>query len=146
VESICLSPAALAVVSALVSGLFGYLMFTMNDSIKEARAERDRALSGWEATIGLGAVPPMARKWGPRWYVALSAIVANATLCLVWAGFIVIGLIAMQFPPPPPNPDQSVSNMWAGWVLIAMEALLAGVQAWHLWVRGRVEQATRSAP
>jgi hypothetical protein len=54
VESICLSPAALAVVSALVSGLFGYLMFTMNDSIKEARSERDRALSGWEATIGLG--------------------------------------------------------------------------------------------
>jgi len=53
-ENVCLSPAALAVVSALVSGLFGYLMYTMNDSIKEARSERDRALDGWEATIGLG--------------------------------------------------------------------------------------------
>lgn len=92
------------------------------------------------------AVPPKARKWGPRWYVALSAIVANAALCLVWLGFIVIGLIAMQFPPPAPNPDQAVSNVWAGWVLIGMEALLVGVQAWHLWVRGRIEHATRSAP
>lgn len=53
-ENICLTPAALAVVSAIVSALSGYLMYSMNDSIKEARAERDRALDGWEATIGLG--------------------------------------------------------------------------------------------
>jgi hypothetical protein len=53
-DAICLSPAALAVVSALVSALFGYLMYTMNDSIKEARSERDRALDGWEQTVGLG--------------------------------------------------------------------------------------------
>lgn len=53
-DAICLSPAALAVVSALVSALFGYLMYTMNDSIKEARAERDRMADGWEATVNLG--------------------------------------------------------------------------------------------
>jgi hypothetical protein len=76
--------------------------------------------------------------------VALSAVVANAALCLVWLGFILIGLIAMQFPPPPPTTEQAVSNMWAGWVLIGMEGLLAGVQAWHLFVRGRVEQTSRS--
>lgn len=112
--------------------------------------------SGWLALDGyrdlsavlaaIRAVPPRARRWGPRWYVALSALVANAALCLVWAGFIVIGLIAMRFPPPPPNQVQSVSNIWAGWVLLGMEALLAGVQAWHLFVRDRIEQATRSAP
>lgn len=53
-NDVCLSPAALAAVSALVSALFGYLMYTMNDSIKEARSERDRALDGWEQTVGLG--------------------------------------------------------------------------------------------
>lgn len=90
--------------------------------------------------------PPRARAWGPRWYVAISSVVANSALCLVWLGFITIGLIAMQFPPPTPNPDQQVSNMWAGWVLIGMEALLVGVQAWHLYVRGKIEQTARGQP
>jgi len=54
VEDICVSPAALAVVSAMVSGLFGLVVYLMKDSIKEARAERDRMADGWEATIGLG--------------------------------------------------------------------------------------------
>lgn len=90
-------------------------------------------------------VPPRARAWGPRWWLALSAVVANGVLCLVWCGFAAIGLIAMQFPPPPPNADQQVSNVWAGWVLIAMEVLLVAVQAWHLFVRGRVERTSRRA-
>lgn len=89
------------------------------------------------------AVPPRARAWGPRWWVGLSSVVANGMLCLVWLGFIAIGVIAMQFPPPTPSPDQQVSNQWAGWVLIAMEALLVAVQAWHLFVRNRVERAAR---
>lgn len=107
--------------------------------------------SGWLAFVGwldfsavraaIKAVPPRARPWGPRWYVALSAVVANVALCLVWGGFIFIGVVAMQFPPPPPTTDQAVSNMWVGWVLIAMEGLLAMVQGWHLFVRGRVQAA-----
>lgn len=105
--------------------------------------------SGWldlDAVLEASrALPPRARAWGPRWWVGLSSVVANGLLCLVWAGFMTIGLIAMQFPPPPPNPDQQVSNMWAGWVLIAMEAILAGVQAWHLFVRGRVEHSARES-
>lgn len=106
------------------------------------------AVAGWldlsAVRAAIRGVPPRARIWGPRWWVALSAVVANAALCLVWLGFILIGLIAMQFPPPPPTTEQAVSNMWAGWVLIGMEGLLAGVQAWHLFVRGRVEQTSRS--
>lgn len=107
------------------------------------------ALSGWydlaAVRAAIRAVPPRARTWGPRWWVGLSAVVANGLLCFMWIGFAAIGLIAMQFPPPPPNPDQQVSNMWAGWVLIVMEALLAGVQAWHLFVRGRVDHSARGA-
>lgn len=53
-DDICISPAALAVLTTLVSALFGALMVSMRDSIKEARAERDRMADGWEATIGLG--------------------------------------------------------------------------------------------
>ncbi|HEX5164230.1 MAG TPA: hypothetical protein VFV93_02440 [Thermomicrobiales bacterium] len=92
---------------------------------------------------GIRAVPPRARIWGPRWWVALSAVVANASLCLVWLGFILIGLIAMRFPPPPPTTEQAISNMWVGWVLIGMEALLATVQGWQLFVRERVNETAR---
>jgi hypothetical protein len=93
----------------------------------------------------IDAHPPRARRWGPRWWVAMSAVVANVALCLVWIGFVLIGAIAMRYPPPPPTAQQTVSTQWVGWVLIAMEALLAAVQAWHLFVRGRVEQADRMA-
>lgn len=87
-------------------------------------------------------VPPLAKTWGPRWWLALFALTANVALCFVWAGFIGVGLIAMQFPPPPPTSDQAVSNMWAGWSLITMEMLLAAVQGWHLYVRRQVDAAT----
>lgn len=107
------------------------------------------AAAGWldlsAVRQAIEAVPPRARAWGPRWWVALSAVVANGALCLVWAGFIAIGLIAMQFPPPPPTAQQQVSNQWAGWVLIAMELILAAVQAWHVYVRGRVERTARGS-
>lgn len=105
------------------------------------------AAAGWmdldAVESAIDAHPPRARRWGPRWYVALSAVVANIALCLVWIGFLLIGAIAMRYPSPAPSPDQGVSSQWVGWVLIAMEAILAGVQAWHLFVRGRVENAER---
>lgn len=53
-DDVCISPVALAAVSTIISALFGYLMVTMNDSIKEARRERDRMADGWEQTVGLG--------------------------------------------------------------------------------------------
>ena len=99
----------------------------------------------WRAVeASIRAVPPRARRWGPRWWVALSAVVANGLLCLVWIGFAFVGLIAMQYPPPPRTAHQTTSTAWIGWLLIAMELLLAFVQAWHLMVRGRVEQTARS--
>lgn len=105
------------------------------------------AAGGWFDLAAVRAaiveVPPRARAWGPRWWVGLSSVVANSALCLVWLGFILIGFIAMQFPPPPPTATQQVSNQWAGWVLIGMEAILVSVQAWHLYVRSKIEQTSR---
>lgn len=51
---ICISPGFLATVAAMVSALFGALIWALKDSIREARSERDRAISGWEATVNLG--------------------------------------------------------------------------------------------
>jgi len=57
----CFSPASLALLGAIgvaiqaaIGGLFWALMRSKDDSIREARAERDRMADGWEATIGLG--------------------------------------------------------------------------------------------
>lgn len=79
-----------------------------------------------------------ARARGARWWIALGALVGNGMYLFVWAGFVGIGLIAMQYPPPPRLPDQEVSTMWSGWMLIAMEGLLALAQVWARFVRGRV--------
>lgn len=53
-ENICISPAALGVITTVVSALFWALLRSKDDSIKEARAERDRMADGWEKTVGLG--------------------------------------------------------------------------------------------
>lgn len=50
----CFSPAALALITAMISALFGALLWSLKDSIREARSQRDRALDGWEKTVGLG--------------------------------------------------------------------------------------------
>lgn len=76
-----------------------------------------------------------ARARGARWWIAVGSFVGNSMTLLVWVGFLAIGLIAMQYPPPPREPDQQVSNMWAGWLLIGMEGLLAAAQLWARIVR-----------
>jgi hypothetical protein len=80
----------------------------------------------------------IAVAYGPRWWIAVGALVGNGLTLLVWLGFLVVGLLAMQFPPPPPNTEQGVVSMVIGWVLIAMEALLASVQVWSRIVRLKV--------
>lgn len=60
-SEVCFSGSALAllgavwlVLQAAFVGLFLALIRSKDDSIREARAERDRMADGWEATIGLG--------------------------------------------------------------------------------------------
>jgi biopolymer transport protein ExbB/TolQ len=60
-SGVCFSPGALAllatiggILQAAIIALFWALVRSKDDSIREARAERDRMADGWEATIGLG--------------------------------------------------------------------------------------------
>lgn len=60
-DDVCFSPGVLALLSAIwlvlqgvIVTLFWGWIRAMQDSIREARAERDRMADGWEATIGLG--------------------------------------------------------------------------------------------
>lgn len=80
--------------------------------------------------------------YGPRWWIALGALGGNGMTGLVWFGFLVVGVIAMQFPPPPPNVEQATSSQVSGWVLIAMEGLLAVTQVWARVVRLKVVALT----
>lgn len=60
-DDVCFSPGALTLLGGIATVLQGVIVAlfwgwiqSLKDSIQEARAERDRAIDGWEATIGLG--------------------------------------------------------------------------------------------
>lgn len=76
--------------------------------------------------------------YGPRWWLSCGAIVGGVLMAFVWLGFVGVGFLAMQFPPPVPTPDQTVSNQWVGWILIGMEGILALIQVWTRIVRVQV--------
>src|SRR5581483_6491208 len=44
-----------------------------------------------------------AVKWGPRHKFVLGFLVGIGVLVLVWAGFVVLGVNALENAPPPPN-------------------------------------------
>lgn len=91
---------------------------------------------------GIKDVPPRAVAWGPRWWSALQTIVVHlAFAVLFWTPFIIIGLVAMRYPPPPPSPDQSVSARWLGYLFLVAEFGGAFIQAWMLYVRYKIEHA-----
>lgn len=94
-------------------------------------------IDGWLdfRAVGQAILGGFARRRGARWWLAVGAVTGNAITLFVWAGFLFVGLIAMNTPPPPPPQEQSIA---AGWTLIAMEALLAGTQIWARFVRQRV--------
>ena len=60
-DDVCFSPGALALLASIgtilqgvIVALFWGWVRSLQDSIAEARAERDRMADGWEKTIGLG--------------------------------------------------------------------------------------------
>jgi hypothetical protein len=97
-------------------------------------------LSVWEA---VRAVPPKARFWGQRWWVALGSVVGYAGISILWALPILIGIMAMSWPPPQSNPEQQLSNLKVGWLFIGGELLALVLQAWFLIVRNRIERAPK---
>lgn len=102
---------------------------------------------GWNDFVAVRdavrATPPRARVWGPRWWIALSAFVANMILTVVWLIFIVVGVLAMTTRPDSNPLYQAWVASITGWLLIVGFSLIALVQAWHLFVRNRVNRASR---
>lgn len=93
----------------------------------------------------IDAHPPRAKAWGPRWWVAVRDTGMWILIEYIWLVFAGVGLIAMRYPPPPPNPDQHVSSQWFGWLLISAECVLALFQAWYLFCRNRIDHAAQEA-
>lgn len=88
----------------------------------------------------IDAHPPRAVAWGPRWWVAVRDTGMWLLIAYIWLVFIVVGVLAMRYPAPPPNPDQHVSSQWFGWLLISAEFALALFQGWYLFCRTRIER------
>lgn len=105
------------------------------------------AFGGWldlrSVQAGINDVPPRAVAWGPRWWNSLDKLVGNTLFFYPWLVFFVVGLIAMSYPPPPPNPDQHVSSQWVGWLLLSGEVMIAVIQVWHTYARNRTERSAR---
>lgn len=87
------------------------------------------------------AVPPRAYTWGPRWWHVVGHVGANAGWCLFWVLFIVIGFVAMTWPPPPPSSEQAARGQWLAWLLILAEFIGGSIQVWNVFIRNRVEHA-----
>lgn len=68
-----------------------------------------------------------AQSRGVRWWIAVGALVGNQLTLFVWAGFILVGVMSMF----------RLGIEYAGWVLIAMEAVFAVRQGWERFVRVR---------
>lgn len=111
------------------------------------------AVSAWMAlddldyfeTVRFAVTVRRAIKWGPRWWLTLGFLGANGLFCLVWLLLVAVGAVAISLPPPATEQRQA-AQVTSGYLLIAMEACLAGIQAWWLLVRSRSRVFTSSDP
>lgn len=79
-----------------------------------------------------------ARRWGPRHRFALIFFGSILLLSLVWAGFVLLGLVALSVPSPA-LPANQEANETAGWLLTFMEfglVLFEGLLL-YAWVSAR---------
>lgn len=87
------------------------------------------------------ADPPEAARYGPRWWLALSPSVANIALCLIWIGYIYLGIRAMADPQISYPPELQGEQTLFGAILLGSEIVLLFVQIWHTFIRNKVEHA-----
>jgi hypothetical protein len=87
------------------------------------------------------ADPPTAIRYGPRWWLALSPSVSNTALCLIWVGYIYLGVRAMADPEIAYPPELRGEQMLFGAILLGSEIILLAVQGWHTFIRFKVEHA-----
>ena len=87
-----------------------------------------------------------ARRWGPRHRFALIFFGSILILTLVWAGFIILGIVALKNPPSP-LPDNQQASETAGWLLTLMESglLLFEGLLLYAWVSARGAPIRRPA-
>jgi hypothetical protein len=85
--------------------------------------------------------PPSAIRYGPRWWLALSPSVANSALCLIWIGYIYLGIRAMADPQIVYPPELQGEQTLFGVILLGSEIILLLVQIWHTFIRLKVEHA-----
>lgn len=90
----------------------------------------------WQA-IRLAIRLGRAVRGGPRWWLSLASLGSSAGQSVVWSGFLAIGVIAMRAAPPL-TPDRQAASEASGWVLIAMELVLAVVQGWQIYARSQM--------
>ena len=76
-----------------------------------------------------------AVKWGPRHKFVLGFLVGIGVLMLVWAGFVVLGVNALENAPPT-TPGRAAASERAGWILVGLEValLLAQVALLYAWI------------
>lgn len=77
--------------------------------------------------------------YGPRWWIAMGFLGSDALFGLTWAGFILIGILAMTVPPAP-NPQREWVSEVTGWVLVALELMLACIEIWWRLVRIKIRE------
>jgi hypothetical protein len=87
------------------------------------------------------ADPPEAARYGPRWWLALDPSVANPALCLIWIGYIYLGIRAMADPQIAYPPDLQAEQTLFGAILLGSEVILLLVQIWHTFAKNRAERA-----
>ena len=107
----------------------------------------------WDNSLNFRAIRAAVRRgrattWGPRYWVAFASLVSSMGMLIAWLGFAAIGFIAMNIPAPPTLERQAAAEA-NGWILIAIESVLASIQVWQVYARTKIRpltQTTESAP
>lgn len=79
-----------------------------------------------------------AVKWGPKWWIALGFLVADALFLTGWIGFGAIGVVAFITPPPgrARQPFEELMTI----IFVGVEGDFAIIQGWWWYIRRKLRQ------